>query len=89
MFTRLAVLFLLAVATVSASTPARAATATAPITPHALVVVETKFYSDATYTVQVGYKLLDQCSGDTYMEGTQTSYRIQKRTACGTWAAYK
>ncbi|MBV9792277.1 MAG: hypothetical protein JOZ51_29095 [Chloroflexi bacterium] len=82
MFHRLVVLLLLAIATVSASAPVGAAPSSARVDPQALVVVETKFYSDATYTVQVGYKLLDQCSGDVYVEGTQTVYKIQKRTAC-------
>ena len=82
MLHRLVVLLLLVVATVSMSTPVGAASTSAPINPQALVVVETKFYSDATYTVQVGYKILDQCSGDVYVEGTQTVYKIQKRTAC-------
>ena len=82
MFHRLVVLLLLAIATASASAPVGATPLSAPINPQALVVVETKFYSDATYTVQVGYKILDQCSGDVYVEGTQTVYKIQKRTAC-------
>lgn len=82
MFHRFVVLLLLVIATVAVRVPAHATPSSAPIGPQALVVVETKFYSDATYTVQVGYKLLDQCSGDVYVEGTQTVYKIQKRTAC-------
>lgn len=78
MFKRLFVLALIAFATASVNTPAHAT----PLKPQGLVIVETKFYSDATYTVQVGYKVLDQCSGDVYVEGTQTVYKIQKRTAC-------
>jgi hypothetical protein len=84
MFKRLVLLALLAGATVSVSAPAHARPAAASMT-QGLVVVETTFYSDATYTVQVGYKILDQCSGDVYVEGTQTIYKIQKRTACTTY----
>ncbi len=69
--------FLLAIAIGSGTTPVQAA----PLAP-ALVIVETKFYSDATYTVQVGYKLLDPCSGDVEFWGTSTAYKIQKRTYC-------
>jgi hypothetical protein len=88
MLKRLFVLLLLVAATVSVSAPAHAATGAAPIQPQALVIVETKFYSDATYTVQVGYKYLDQCSGESYSTGTQTIYKIQKRTSCGMCGDY-
>lgn len=78
MFKRPLTVALLAIATAFAAAPAEAASPT----PQALVVVETKFYSDATYTVQVGYKLLDQCGGDVETWGTQTVYKTQTRTPC-------
>jgi hypothetical protein len=70
-------LLAIAIGTASSTAPVQAA----PPTP-ALVVVETKFYSDATYAVQVGYKLLDQCSGDVEFWGTSTVYKTQTRTYC-------
>lgn len=78
MFKRPLAVALLTIATTFVTVPAEAA----PLTPEGLVVVETKFYSDATYTVQVGYKLLDQCSGDVETWGTQTVYKTQTRTSC-------
>ncbi len=78
MFKRPMAVALLAVTTALFAAPAQAA----PVDPQGLVVVETKFYSDATYTVQVGYKLLDQCSGDVETWGVSTVYKTQTRTSC-------
>lgn len=78
MFKRPLALALLAASTIFVTAPAEAS----PVTSQGLVVVETKFYSDATYTLQVGYKLLDQCSGDVETWGTLTTYKIQTRTSC-------
>jgi hypothetical protein len=77
MLKRLLALVLLATAALTASVTAPAQAST-----QGLVVVETKFYSDATLTVQVGYKLLDQCSGDVEFWGTSTTYKTQTRTSC-------
>jgi hypothetical protein len=81
MFKRLVVVVFLIAVILSVSSSAHAQP-TAPITPYGPVVVAIKYYSDATYTVQVGYTFKDQCSGDLYMEGTQTAYYTQTRTAC-------
>lgn len=81
MLKRLVVVVFLAAVILSVSSSAHAQP-TAAITPQGGVIVETKFYSDATHTVQVGYRFRDQCSGELYMEGTQTIYYSQTRTAC-------
>lgn len=96
MLKRLFVLLFLAAAILSVSSRAHAATGTdtarssatagmGQIHRHgidALTVVKTKFYSDATYTVQVGYRYFDQCNGESYMEGTQTDYFIRTTSRC-------
>ncbi|MBV9792276.1 MAG: hypothetical protein JOZ51_29090 [Chloroflexi bacterium] len=46
------------------------------------VMYETLFYSDASYTVQVGYLWGNQCSGDRYQSGQETPYQINHWEPC-------
>lgn len=43
--------------------------------------VETFFYSDATYSEQVGWRIL-MCDGTRYQEGLVTDYRQYYSTPC-------
>lgn len=43
--------------------------------------VETYYYSDATYSQQVGWKIL-LCNGSRYQEGTTSSYAQYYSTPC-------
>jgi hypothetical protein len=43
--------------------------------------VETTYFSDGTYSQQVGYKILF-CSGARYQEGTTTIYKQVYSTPC-------
>lgn len=46
------------------------------------LLYETSFYSDATYSVQVGYQWGNQCSGDFYQQGQVTQYQINHWEPC-------
>jgi opacity protein-like surface antigen len=81
MFKRLVVAVFLVAVILSVSSSAHAQP-TAAITPSGPVVVTTIYYSDATLTVEVGYRFRDQCSGDFEVGGIQTPYYTQTRTAC-------
>ena len=43
--------------------------------------VETEYFSDATFTQEVGYSLL-ACQGGFYREGKQTRYAVRSLTPC-------
>ena len=43
--------------------------------------VETYYFSDATYTQEVGY-VFRGCQGDVYQEGTTSRYRVTSSTPC-------
>ncbi len=40
---------------------------------------ETTFYSDATHTVEVGFRII-HCNGQVYTTGTVTRYRVTELT---------
>lgn len=40
------------------------------------------YYSDASYTTEVGYRFYSQCTGEDYREGVQTQFVISDRTTC-------
>ena len=70
-----AVFFALVFAVSVALTPTQPTSCAAPC-----YEVEHEYYSDATYTTQVGYKYIT-CSG-TYSWGTVTIYRISYQGGC-------
>lgn len=43
--------------------------------------VETTYYSDATYSTQIGYRILF-CNGSRYQEGTTSIYKQVYSTPC-------
>ena len=43
--------------------------------------IETTYYTDATYTTEVGYTYL-ACQGGVYREGRTTRYSIRSATSC-------
>lgn len=40
-------------------------------------------YSDASYTTQVGYRYINQCTGERFSQGTITIYYRLYRDLCG------
>jgi len=50
------------------------AMAPTPIAAAVRQVTEVYYYSDATYTVEVGYMII-YCNGTTYSEGQKTTYQ--------------
>jgi glutamine cyclotransferase len=82
MIRRLIVAALFAVATVSVSTPMHAATSVAAIRPQSNQIVETYYYSDSSYTQQVGYTFENFCTGRVRTEGQVTPYYLTNSYWC-------
>ena len=82
MIRRLVVAALFAIATVAVSTPTHAAVRTAAIRPQSDRIVDTYYYSDATYTTQVGHTFENFCTGRSRTEGVVTPYYLTDSYWC-------
>lgn len=75
--------FALAMIAPAASTTAAPAAVVTPLCCNAVPMErETYYYSDATKTVQVGYKYENRCNNQSWLDGVETAYYTVMKGPC-------